>query len=264
MHRRLAAIDQHRNAARMRDANHVLDRDDGAERVRHLRDRHHLGARRQKLLEFVEQEIAVVIDRRPFDDGALPLAQEMPRHDVGVVLHDRQHHLVALLQPRAAEGRRDEIKRLGGVAGEDDLFLARRVEERAHGLARRLVGFRRLVGEEVQPAMHVGVFARIRLLDAVEHRLRLLRRGGVVEINERLAVDLHRQRRKIRADALDVITAVVDCRVHQALLACNQPSAAASRLSRSPSCATCSTTSPTNAVTINASASFGGMPRALR
>ena len=49
----------------------------------------------QQLLELVEQEVAVVVDRRPFDHGALALAQEMPRHDVGVVLHDREHDLVA-------------------------------------------------------------------------------------------------------------------------------------------------------------------------
>jgi hypothetical protein len=39
----------------------------------------------------------------------------------------------------------------------------------------------------------------------VEHGLRLLRRGGVVEIDERLAVDLHRQDREVRADAGDVV-----------------------------------------------------------
>ena len=41
------------------------------------------------------QEIAVVVDRRPFEHRALALAQEMPGHDVGVVLHDREHDLVA-------------------------------------------------------------------------------------------------------------------------------------------------------------------------
>ena len=38
--------------------------------------------------------------------------------------------------------------------------------------------------------------------------LRLLRRGGVVEIDQRLAVDLHGQDREIRADAGDVVGAV--------------------------------------------------------
>ena len=57
---------------------------------------------RQQLLEFVDQEIAVVVDRRPFDHGAMALAQEMPGHDVGVVLHDREHDLVAGLDVRLA------------------------------------------------------------------------------------------------------------------------------------------------------------------
>jgi hypothetical protein len=95
MHRGLAAVDQHRNAARMRELHHLLDRHDGAERIRHLRDRDQLGARRQQLLEFVDQEIAFVVDRRPFDHRAVALAQEMPGHDVGMVLHDREHDLVA-------------------------------------------------------------------------------------------------------------------------------------------------------------------------
>ena len=51
----------------------------------------------------------------------LLLAQEVPRHDVGVVLHDREHDLVALADHRAAEGGGDEVDRLGRVAGEDDL-----------------------------------------------------------------------------------------------------------------------------------------------
>ena len=77
------------------------------------------------------QEIALVVDRRPFDDRALALAQEMPRHDVGMVLHDREHDLVARLDALAPERVGDEIDRLGGVAGEDDLFLALGVEKAA-------------------------------------------------------------------------------------------------------------------------------------
>ena len=136
MHRALGAVDQHRNAARMRDPRHLLHRHQRAEHVRHVGDRHHLGARRQQLLEFVDEEMPLVVDRRPFDDGALALAQEMPRHDVGMVLHDREHDLVAGLDALAAERIGDEIDRLGGVAGEDDLFLALGVEERRDLLAR--------------------------------------------------------------------------------------------------------------------------------
>ncbi len=80
-------------------------------------------------------------------------------------------------------------------------------------LARALVGLGRLIGEIMQAAMHVGVFRRIGLLQPVEHLRRLLRRGGVVEIDQRLAIDLHRQRREIGADLVDIVAAVLDRRM---------------------------------------------------
>ena len=168
----------------------------------------------QKLLELVDEEMALVVDRRPFDDGALALAQEMPRHDIGMVLHDREHDLVAGLDALAPERIGDEIDRLGRVARENNLFLAPGIEESGHFLARALVGLGRLVGEVMQTAMHIGVLGGVGLLDAVEHGARLLRRGGIVEIDERLAVNLHRQDRKIRPDAIDVIGAVGRYVVH--------------------------------------------------
>ena len=100
-----AAIDYINSIGKERIAAHehdLLDRHDGAERIRHMRDRDKLGARAEKLLEFLDQEIAVVIDGRPFDHRAVALPQEMPGHDVGMVLHDREHDLIAGLDVRLA------------------------------------------------------------------------------------------------------------------------------------------------------------------
>ena len=63
----------------------------------------------------------------------------------------------------------------------------------AHGLV--LVG--RKVRKVVQAPVNVGIFHRIGLRDRVDHHLRLLRRGAVVQIDQRLAVHLPRQDRKI-------------------------------------------------------------------
>ena len=52
--------------------------------------------------------------------------------------------------------------------------------------------------------MHVGVFVRVVACDPVDHRLRLLRRGRVVEIDERLAMHRMMQDREVLADGLDV------------------------------------------------------------
>ena len=248
----------------MREAHDLLDRHRRAERVRHLRDGDHLRARAEQLLEFVDEEIAVLVDRRPLDHRAVALAQEVPGDDVGVVLHDREHDLVAFLDALLAERVGDEVDRLGGVAGEDDLFLAAGIDEGPCRLARALIGLRRLVGEEMQATMDVGVFARIGLGQPVEHGLRLLRRGGVVEIDERLAVNLHRQRREIGADLIDVVAAVPDRGVRHAALARSQWMAAFISASRMPSCAISSTVSPMKAWIRSASASASEMPRDIR
>ena len=264
MHGGLRAIDQHRNAARMRKLNDFLYRHDGAERIRHLRDRHHFGARAEQLLEFANEEVAVIIDRRPFDHRAETLAEEVPRDDIGMVLHDREHDLVAFPQPHAAEARRDEIDRLGGVLGEDNFFLGAGIDEGSRRLARAFVSLRRLIGEIMQAAMHIGILRRIGAGQAIENLGRLLRRGGVVEINQRLAINLHGQRRKIGADLLDVVTAIADGRVHVHARDSSQDSAAVISASRKPSWATSSMVSPMNAWISRASACLSSMPRDIR
>ncbi len=125
MHRALGAIDQHRDAAVMGHAHHLLDGDDGAEHVRHLGDGHHLGAGAEQRLEFVEGKLAGIRDRRPFQHRAVALFQKVPGHDVGVMLHDGEEDLVALADMDAAIGAGDEVDGLGGVAGEDDLGIGR-------------------------------------------------------------------------------------------------------------------------------------------
>ncbi len=112
MHRALAAIDQDRNAARMGEPHDLLHRHDRAEHVRHMGDGDHLGARRKRGLEILKPEFAFRRHRNPFQLRAAPLAVEMPGHDVGMVLHDGEHDLVALADAHAAEGLRHQIDRL--------------------------------------------------------------------------------------------------------------------------------------------------------
>ena len=82
-----------------------------------------------------------------------------------MMLHDREDDLVAGFDALAPESIGDEVDGLGGVAGEDDLFLAARIEERRHFLARAFVGLGRLIGEIMQPAMHVGVLRGVDLVE---------------------------------------------------------------------------------------------------
>src|SRR5262249_6220611 len=137
------------------------------------------------------------------------------------------------------------------------------IEERAHRFARTLIGFRRGVGEKVQTAVHVGVFFRVGLLNTVEHGLRLLRRSSIVEVDKRLAVNLTRESGEVRAYARDVVGTVGHGGVHQAL-AFSQAATWPSNASRRPACSIPSIASPTKAWISKASASFAGIPRAMR
>ena len=120
----------------MRHADHVLHRHQRAGDVRHVRDGDELGARRQQPLELLEQELARIRDRHPLQDGAIALAAEVPGNDVGMVLQDGEHDLVAGADVIGAVGVGDEVDGGGGVAREDDLIGAaalrkRRVSSRA-------------------------------------------------------------------------------------------------------------------------------------
>ncbi len=54
------------------------------------------------------------------------------------------------------------------------------------------------------PRWTFGIFVAVCLAHRIDDGLRLLRGGGVVEIDERLAIDLAGEDREIRPDLLDV------------------------------------------------------------
>ena len=98
--------------------------------------------------------------------------------------------LVALADIRHAPAIGDGLIASVDGFGEDDLVDDGGIEEAPHLFARRLIGIGRGIREEMQAAMHVGIFVRIGVRDRVDHGLRLLRRGAIVEIDQRLAIDL--------------------------------------------------------------------------
>ena len=132
MHRALAAVGQHRHALGMGAGDDLLQRRDRAQHVGHVGDGDQLGLGCDGGVQRLDIERTVVAHIDPAQHRALALAQEMPGHDVGVMLHHRQHDLVARLDARREIGIGDQIDRLGAALGEDDLVLARGIEEFLH------------------------------------------------------------------------------------------------------------------------------------
>ena len=150
------------------DPDHVGDRVDRAQRVRHVGERDELGLEPQQDLEDVEAEDAVIGDRDELEVAVALLDEELPRDEVGVVLHLGQDDGVAAVDVAPAPRVGDEVDRLGRVAGEDDLVAVGRVDEPRDLDPRRLVRGGRLLADRVDAAMDVGVVLAVVVRDGID------------------------------------------------------------------------------------------------
>jgi hypothetical protein len=179
---RLRAVDHHDRAGGVGAAGDLGDRVDRAQHVGHVRDGDGLRSERQRGVERVEVEQPVVGDRHPLE----PAPQQLPGHDVRVVLHLGEHHEVVGADVGAAPRVGDQVERLGRVAGEDGL-PRRRAGERGDLRARVLVRLGRLGGQRVDAAVDAGAVLRVVAVHRLDDRARGLRGRGGVEVDQALA-----------------------------------------------------------------------------
>ena len=175
------------DAVLARARHHPAHRIDRAERVGEVRHGQQPGAIGQQPVERGQVELAGVRDRHRADDRARLSRDELPGHDVGVVLHAGDQDLVARAELAPAPALRDEVDAFGRPAGEDDLAGRRRVEEAGDLLAHLVVRHRGALAQVVHPAVDVGVFGGVETGHRLDDRSRLLAGGRVVEVDERLA-----------------------------------------------------------------------------
>ena len=200
----LGAVDQHQRARLVGPARHVLDRVDRAQRVRHVGERDQLRLELEQDVEHVLAQDPVVGDRDELEVGVLLLREQLPRDEVRVVLHLGQDDHVAPADVLAAPRVGDEVDRLGGVAREHDLVRVGDPDQPGRLRTRLLVFGRRPLADRVDPAMDVGVVFAVVGVHRLEDHLRLLRRGGGIQVHERVPVDLLVEDRELRAQALGV------------------------------------------------------------
>ena len=185
----LRPVDEHGYAAAVGRGDDVGHGIDGAQHVGHVGDGHEACAAVHQPAECVEVERAVVIDRCHAHLDAAPCGEHLPRHDVAVVLHGGDDDFVALAHECFAKRLGDEVDALGGAAREDYLIGAACPDEGAHGLACGFVHLGGLLREEVHAAVDVGVGRIVFVHHRLDYLPGLLRRGGVVEVDERAAID---------------------------------------------------------------------------
>ena len=178
----------------------------GAEGVGDVRDGHQLGTRRQHPLVFVHHQLAGLVDGHDSEDDALFLAEHLPGNDVGVMLHVGNDDLIAGAEVLFAERLGYGVDAVGGAAGEHDFVVIGGVEQALDLGAGTLVVVSGVLAEGMHAPVNVGVLGGVVAHQLVYDRLRLLRRCAVVEVDQRPAVDLLLQDRKIGPDFFRIET----------------------------------------------------------
>ena len=139
--------------------------------------------------------------RNPAGDefGAGALTQHLPGDDIRVMLHFRDQDFIAR-PDRFGHALRDQIDRLGGAPGKDDLAAVGGADKRTHLLAGALEGGGGFIGHGVCRPVNIGVELLVIIADSLDYLAWFLGGGGVVQVDQRLSVHLAIENGKVAAD----------------------------------------------------------------
>ena len=169
-----------------------------AERVGCLRDGYHARAAVDQSVESFGHQPSRIVEGQHPQFGPLAQRDRLPRNEVRMVLHLAHDDIVARPQERIAPCVGHRVERCRRPRREDHLLAVRGADKGADTVARRFVTLRRLLGQTMYAAVDIGVQLQVQVIDRIDHATRLLRRSPAIEVDQRAAVYLGREQRKIR------------------------------------------------------------------
>ncbi len=89
----------------------------------------------KQLFKFLKLQLAPIVDRRNAQFCAFLFAQQLPRHNIRVMLHGSNQDLVATADVLATIGLCHQVDGFRGAAHKDDLFLVGGIQELLRGHA---------------------------------------------------------------------------------------------------------------------------------
>ena len=200
---RLCAVDDQVATVLVHELAEVLDRVLDAQHVGDLAHGQNLGLGAHLGKNFLGGELTGLGGVEVDELGTGLAADLLPRNQVGVMLHDGDDDLVAGLQHRGRKALGDQVERLTGVAGEDDLVGLGGADEVGDLLADLGDGVGGLDGQRVQAAQRVGVHALVEVALGVEYAGGALRGSGAIEEGD-LGVLLEQRELALVGVGLDV------------------------------------------------------------
>ncbi len=193
---RLRAVGHHQRAPGLRQGRDLADRRHRAGDVGLVGDGDDFGPVIDQLIGAAEVQTAVRSHAEPAQGRAGAQAQLLPGHQVRVMLHLGDQHLVtgADAEPPGpgpgsggiAHRIGDQVQCLGRALGEHDL-AGLGADEGGNPGARALVGVGCLLAEQVRAAVRRRVVRGVELALGVEHLARLVRGGAGIQVDQRVA-----------------------------------------------------------------------------
>ncbi|MNZ77355.1 hypothetical protein D3C78_958920 [compost metagenome] len=197
MGHRLGTVDQSQGADGLGGRHYLLDWIDGTKGIGNVGHAHQPGVWPQHGQVSLHIQIPALIQRNDPNKGAGAFGNQLPGDYIGMVLQGAEDDFVPRLELAHPPALGHQIDRLGGAAGPDHLMAAGRVDKAGDRLAGCLEGAGGAAAQGMGGAVHIGIVGPIVVSYGVQHRLRLLGGGGVVQIDQRVAVHLLRQGRKL-------------------------------------------------------------------
>ena len=123
-----------------------------------MRDCDKFCLRSDRVENFLRVQSSRLVHIDPFQNNSLALAQEMPGHNIGVVLHDRENDLVPDTQPRHRPAIGHHVDTFGRAGIHNDLVFRTGIQELRDRPADTFIFFRRQIRQIMQASVNVGIF----------------------------------------------------------------------------------------------------------
>lgn len=184
----LTGIHKHQGANSMRLRNDHLERITAAKGIADMHKAHQPGARAELGPEIVQIQFAGLGDADVAKHASGALRQLLPGHQVAVMLHHREQHLIAFAQVGISPGAGHEVDRLGGIAGKHNFAGTGSTDEISCDPSGSLERFRRPGTELVGTTVHVGVIQAVIVLKRLKHLTGLLTGRRVIQVDQRSVI----------------------------------------------------------------------------
>ena len=174
----------------MADPDGFFDRIEKTEDIADVRHGNQPGARGQKSLQTLREQVSIFFDRPNFQLRFLAVAKHLPGNDIGMVFRLRHDDLVTLINKRFSKGESNEVNGGRRAGSKNDFFPSSRMDPLLYTVSGPFVFFRGHSRKKMHGPMRISIRQLIDIQPFIQNSLRFLGCCGIVQIYQVFPVNL--------------------------------------------------------------------------